>query len=558
MPRRLLVIDGDDHKRFFLSMLDGTLTVGTDQANPEIALRDLRALRIHCEVEVEGEAVVAIRQRVALGAATRQEIHAGEAMHVGHSHIKLAPVPQVPAEPAETESAEPDATEFDNLALAETESRQAATPAAPPAAVTQILSRRLLVIDGADQGRSFPLNVAGRITIGKSGKHADIVLHDLYVSRVHCELQVDDTSVRVTHIEGDGGTLVNNQKIDEQELRLGDVLRVGNSHLRFELDSGKPSMATVVEVETVEVESEEDTELVAPISSPVDALAELENQVLGHFELGAVLGRGLSGMVFHGHLKDSDEPIAVKVLATAFPASDAEQQAFIRAIKVVAPMRHPHLVGVHRVGKSGQYCWIARDYVEGESLAALIDRLKAEDRLGWKRACRVAVHLARLLQFLHQKQVRGIRITPTNVLVETDTKATKLANLMVDGALAGSDLAHLIAEDRLTAELPYRAPEQTDPAAAVDLRTSLYALGAVLYALMAGQPPFTGKTHDEIIKQIREAKLVKPSKFLPEMPAAFETAVLKLLARKPEDRYQSADELLAVIEPLAKQHDIKV
>src|SRR5204863_8963999 len=122
------------------------------------------------------------------------------------------------------------------------------------------------------------------------------------------------------------------------------------------------------------------------------------------------------------------------------------------------------------------------------------------------------------------------RLTPSNVLIETATKTTKLADLMLDQALAGSQLAATIAEERLLAELTYHAPEQTEPAAACDQRSSLYALGAVVYELLTGAPPFTGPTPDAIVRQIREAKVIKPSKFLREMPPPFEAAILKLLA----------------------------
>src|SRR5262249_40412306 len=73
------------------------------------------------------------------------------------------------------------------------------------------------------------------INIGNSSKSADIVLHDLYVSRVHCQLLIDEDKVVVTHVAGTHGTLINGQKITRQELAINDVLRVGNSHLRLEL-----------------------------------------------------------------------------------------------------------------------------------------------------------------------------------------------------------------------------------------------------------------------------------------------------------------------------------
>jgi serine/threonine-protein kinase len=86
----------------------------------------------------------------------------------------------------------------------------------------------------------------------------------------------------------------------------------------------------------------------------------------------------------------------------------------------------------------------------------------------------------------------------------------------------------------------------------------LYALGALLYALLTGRPPFGGDSPDEIIAKVRAGKVAKPSKTVRAMPPPFEAAVLRLLAPRPEDRFQNAAEMLAVVEQIANFHEIKV
>src|SRR5438552_9412067 len=104
------------------------------------------------------------------------------------------------------------------------------------------MAQRLLVIDGADQGRVFALTEGSTLLIGSSTRQADICLNDLYVKRVHCLLHVGDHVVVKDHQPNTGGVFVNGQRVTEQELRLGDVLRVGNSHLRLEIeDSSRPA-----------------------------------------------------------------------------------------------------------------------------------------------------------------------------------------------------------------------------------------------------------------------------------------------------------------------------
>jgi len=565
MAKQRLVIDSDERGHFFLSVQDGTLKVGADAPNADIVLGDLRVVRIHCEVEVD-EGSIAIR------GDPDHELHPGETCHVRHSHLRLIEVP-APAEaakqPARAPGSSPEITATANPATV--------NPAtANPATATQpCLTKRLFVIDGADHGHSYAVPEAGVVTIGNSRKHADIVLHDLYVARVHCELHVDEGRVRVTHKEGARGTLINGQRITEQELNLGDILRVGNSHLRYEIGVPDPRAAAetlddlgtfavapaaggIVARKSAPTATSTSGTLPAPSPAADDPLSKLEGQALGQYQFGALLGRGLSGLVFRAHHRQTNQPVTVKVLSSDFPNNDAEQQNFIKALKVIAPLRHPHLVTLYAAGRTGPYCWIAREYVEGESLATMIGRLQAEGKLGWTRACRVALHLGKVLEFLHEHRVTHGNLTPPNVLVDSNTKATKLADLMLDKALSGSRLHETIQEKKLLAELPYRAPEQTEEGAVVDQRADIYSVGALVYALLTGQPPFTGFSPNEIIGNMREAKLVRPSKFLRDTPPPFEAAVLTMMARRPEDRYQTAGDLLAVIEPIANMHEIAV
>src|SRR5262249_36651587 len=222
------------------------------------------------------------------------------------------------------------------------------------------------------------------------------------------------------------------------------------------------------------------------------------------------------------------------------------------------PLQNPHLLTLHGAGMSGPYCWIAREYVEGESLGRLIQRLSAGGRLDWTRACRVGVHLAKALDFLHRHKVTHGNITPRNVLIRKSDRLTKLADLMFSRALEGSRLQKAILGKKLLAELPYLAPEQTDPHAPGTPLGDIYALGTVLYNLLTGQPPFTGSSPRELLARVREGKVVRPSQLQRGIPSPFEAAVLMMMARRPEDRFQTAGEMLSSLQHLAEENDIEV
>jgi pSer/pThr/pTyr-binding forkhead associated (FHA) protein len=567
MSRQLLVIAVDDRGQFFLGIDGKTVTLGDSPQRAEGVLRGLRISRIHCEVEVDDEALVMSNPTAQAGAAPL-ELHPGQSFQVGRSRLRLEAVPEDGSEAALSSS---ETEELPPLREDETTETQAAPQES--AVATARLVKRLVVFDGADRGQTFLLPEQGTISVGQSHKNADIVLHDLYVSRVHCEITVDEDSVVVTHVSGVKGTLINGQPITQpQQLRTNDVLRVGNSHLRLEVvpadevASTEPGPAEeegefeVVDeeedVEVVEEDSEEAAEADSRPRSPIEELLGLEGQALGHFQIDALLGRGHSGVVFHAVDDRNDNAVALKVLSPDFPKTEAELQRFARALKVSSQLSHPHLISVLGAGKTGAYCWIAREYVEGESLAQRIGRLREAGKLDWTRACRFALQLGQVLTFLHEHRVTHGNITPRNILVRRADKVAKLTDLMLSRALEGSALQKAILGKKMLAELPYLPPEQTDPHDPATPAGDIYSLGGVLYALLTGQPPFQGETPREVRAQIREGKVVRPSKLQKGIPPPFEAAVLMMLSRQPEDRFFSAQEMLEAIEAVAAEHDI--
>jgi serine/threonine-protein kinase len=406
---------------------------------------------------------------------------------------------------------------------------------------------RLRVIDGADQGKFFRLPEAGALSIGNSHKHTDICLNDLYVARVHCHVAVADDRVMLTEDDPSRGIFIKGKKVTEQELQPGEVFRVGNSHLRLEIDDG-----TLPESGAEEVEPGRPAGL-APL--PLDRLGELSGETLGHYVLGLPLGRGHHGVVFHAADQKTNQAVALKVLSAEFPADADEMRRFAQSVKRMLPLRHPHLVGVHGAGKTGPYCWIALEAVEGDSLAEVIARA---GKPSWKQALRVAVHVSRALHFAHQHRLVHGNITPANILVRSNDKTVRLSDLLLSQALEGSRLQLARLEDKLLAELAYLAPEQTPGEGVVDCCTDMHSLGAVVYTLLTGRPPFEGKSPTEVLQKIRGAVPVRPREYHPAIPGPLEGVVLRMLAKRPEERFLTPAELLAEVEPLARNLQVKV
>jgi hypothetical protein len=398
--------------------------------------------------------------------------------------------------------------------------------------------------------RVFMMPNPGTYAIGTSHKHCEICVHDLYVGRVHCQVDVDDDGVVVvTDQHPVGGTFINKVKIDKQVMRLGDVLRVGNTHLRLEPAGMTPSTMDYGEAEEEVIQGEIiDDKSGPPPLVTAEMLGELQGYTLGHYLLDELLGRSPFKAVFRATDQKSGHTVSLKVLAPQFPATNEELQHFITVMKRALPIRHEHLITLIGAGRTGHYTWIAREFVDGKSLVDVLSKLSSHVKPKWKSGLRLLKELAGALDFIHRHHLAHGNITPNNIMIRSEDKAAKLANLMFDPALAGSKLLEAAREAKRAQDVTFFAPEQCRDEAVLDRHADLYNLGAVVYARMTGRPPFLGKSPEETMKMIRTKSLTPPSKWNADIPEELDAMVVKLLEKKPHDRYNHAAELLADLE----------
>src|SRR5262249_43495286 len=252
------------------------------------------------------------------------------------------------------------------------------------------------------------------------------------------------------------------------------------------------------------------------------------------------------------------QTVALKVLQQEFSKNDEEVQRFVRAMKTMMPLKHPNLVALQGAGKTGNYCWVAMEYIDGESLTQVIQRIGVAGMLDWRYTLRVGVHIGRALDFASQHQILHRNIAPPNILVRSADKVAKLGDLMLAKALGGTMAQQITRPGELLGDVNYMSPERTRGTADIDGRSDIYSLGATLYALLTGRPPFADVSLVETITKIRKADPEKPKKSQMAIPDLFEGAVMKMLAKRPDERYQTASELLKDLERVAKFQGVTV
>ena len=247
------------------------------------------------------------------------------------------------------------------------------------------------------------------------------------------------------------------------------------------------------------------------------------------------LGRGGMATVYLAHDLKHDRRVALKVLHPELAATLGPER-FLREIRTTARLDHPHILAVHDSGETHGQLWYTMPYVEGESLR---DRLRREVQLPVEEAVRLTHEVADALDYAHRHGLVHRDVKPENILL-SDGHA-RVADFGVARALDAAGGSQLTETGMSVGTPAYMSPEQAS-AGQMDGRSDIYALGCVLYEMLAGEPPFTGPTPQAILAK-RVLEPVPHVRTLREgVPEPLEQAISRALARAPADRFATAAE----------------
>lgn len=262
--------------------------------------------------------------------------------------------------------------------------------------------------------------------------------------------------------------------------------------------------------------------------------------VAGRYELSTLIGQGGMGQVWTAYDQRLDRRVAVKLLRpdkVAGQEADELRRRFVRECRVTAQVDHPGLVTVHDAGSEGEELFLVMQYVDGADLS---DHLAEHDPYPWQWAVAVAAQLCAVLSAVHAVPIVHRDLKPRNVMVKQDGTVTVL-DLGV-ASVMDTDTTRLTHTGSPIGSPAYMAPEQA-MGGAVGPYTDLYALGVLLHELLSGDVPFAGSTALGVLHRHLYEPPLPVRRTRPEVPEALEALVLRLLAKDPQHRPASAQDV---------------
>jgi len=270
-------------------------------------------------------------------------------------------------------------------------------------------------------------------------------------------------------------------------------------------------------------------------------------QQLGHYRILEKIGAGGMGEVYRAHDEQLDRDVALKVLPAHTLTDEIARARLLREARAAAALNHPHICTIHEVGEAGGQAYIAMELVEGKPLSALVPG----QALPVETVLRFGSQIADALAHAHERRIVHRDLKSANVVITPEGRA-KVLDFGLAKRISGEELAEVTTRSQasltqagaLIGTVPYMAPEQLRGQPA-DARSDVWALGVVLYEMVAGARPFQGQTSFELSSAILNQV---PPPLSPAVPTQLGAVIERCLAKEPGQRYQQGSEVRAALE----------
>jgi serine/threonine protein kinase len=310
-------------------------------------------------------------------------------------------------------------------------------------------------------------------------------------------------------------------------------------------DDRLDSYASAAETPADVLKKLQDDGLLTPFQADQLLRGRHKGFVLGKYKLLDRIGMGGMGQVYLAEHVTMRRRVAVKVLPPDRSGSPFARERFLREARAAAAVEHPNLIRVYDIEHDGDVYFLVMEYIDGVSLHDLVSR---RGPLTPERAAHYVAQVALGLNALHERALVHRDIKPANLLLDRAGIVRILDLGLVRSELDDDELTRQEGA-KLIGTADYLAPEQALHCSKVDSRADLYGLGGTTYFLLTGQPPFAvAKLSQKLIAhQVQEVKPVHLIR--PDVPVELSAVIQKMLEKRPEERYQSAVEVVAALQP---------
>jgi serine/threonine protein kinase len=271
------------------------------------------------------------------------------------------------------------------------------------------------------------------------------------------------------------------------------------------------------------------------------SLTELEK----NYKIENEIGSGGMGEVFLATDKRLERSVAIKFLTLDESDKDFEESIlrFRREAIAIAKLSHPNIVSIFDIGVEDKKHYMIMEYIEGKSLATVLKT--SQKRISPNLVASIGIQICNALECAHENNIIHRDVKPENIIL-SKKGVVKLTDFGI-AQLNVENGRKLTQQGSILGSFIYLSPEQLKDSSNIDSRTDIYSLGATLYELLTGKPAFQAENLAEVFMKIFSDKPAVPSTFIKDIPEMLEIAILKSLAKEPENRFQSAKEMKEIL-----------